>query len=159
MTKARGSYRVFRPLFAPIVAAGLLAAVVVGYAVLLWRVRAHPSWGSWDRITVGLFLAAGLIVVVRQALICARPSEEGLDVRNLFRRRQVQWAEIIAVRYAPGWPWVRLDLSDGTTLAVMAIQAADGRRAEREAARLAALVRAHEPPDFPPLEEGSGPST
>ncbi|MNW69284.1 hypothetical protein D3C74_482600 [compost metagenome] len=47
------------------------------------------------------------------------------------------------MRFGPGDPWVRLDLSDGKALAVMGIQRADGaRRSEEQAARLAALVQA-----------------
>jgi hypothetical protein len=38
-------------------------------------------------------------------------------------------------------PWVVLDLSDGGTLAVMAVQRADGERGMAEARRLQALVR------------------
>ena len=40
-----------------------------------------------------------------------------------------------------------LDLADGDTLAVMAIQGADGERGRVEATRLATLVAEHEAPD------------
>ena len=68
------------------------------------------------------------------------PDGAGLTVRNLLLTRRVEWAEIVSVRFGQGRPWVSLDLADGTTLAVMAIQAADGARAAREARRLATLV-------------------
>ena len=41
----------------------------------------------------------------------------------------------------------QLDLSDGTTLAVMAIQSADGEYGRREASRLAALITLNETED------------
>jgi hypothetical protein len=46
------------------------------------------------------------------------------------------------VQFGGGEPWVSLDLDDGDTLAVMAIQKADGEVSGREASRLAALVQA-----------------
>ena len=51
-------------------------------------------------------------------------------------------AEVVGVQFGGGEPWVSLDLDDGDTLAVMAIQKADGDVSGREASRLAALVQA-----------------
>ena len=45
--------------------------------------------------------------------------------------------------FGGGEPWVTLDLADGDTLAVMAIQRADGEDAVAEARRLATLVDVH----------------
>ena len=60
----------------------------------------------------------------------------------MLRRRRVDWAEIVAVRLGPDDPWVYLDLADGTALAAMGIQSADGDRARAAATELAALVAA-----------------
>ncbi len=70
----------------------------------------------------------------------ADPSPNGLVVRNVVRREELSWAQIVAVRFGDAEPWVTLDLSDGDTVAVMAIQRADGARAMAEARRLAGLV-------------------
>ena len=59
------------------------------------------------------------------------------------RDRELAWAQVVAVRFGGGDPWVTLDLDDGEVLAVMAIQRADGARGEAEARRLATLVAAH----------------
>ena len=69
--------------------------------------------------------------------------ERGLTVRNLVLVRRLEWAEVVDVRFGEGRPWVQLDLADGDTLAVMAIQRADGPAAQREARRLATLVARH----------------
>ena len=45
--------------------------------------------------------------------------------------------------------YLTLDLDDGDTLAVMAIQKADGERGRAEASRLAGLVAAHAAPEPP----------
>jgi hypothetical protein len=89
----------------------------------------------------------GLGVVIaalawRYASIIATPSREGLTVRNLVLTRTLEWPEIVGIQFGGGEPWVSLDLLDGDTLAVMAIQKADGEVAGREASRLAALVQA-----------------
>ena len=65
--------------------------------------------------------------------VIATPSREGLTVRNLVLTRTLEWPEIIGIQFGGGEPWVSLDLLDGDTLAVMAIQKADGEVAGREA--------------------------
>jgi len=126
-----------------IAAAGVCAAVLLVAAILPWS---GPNAVGWrDRIA---FLALAALLgwgLSRFALVGADPSESGLVVRNLLLTRRLEWAEVIGIRYGGGDPWVSLDLSDGDTLAVMAIQRADGERAAREAKRLAALIALHTP--------------
>lgn len=137
--------RPFRPRAARVVGT-VLAVLVPGFmlalAVLLPQVApARDTWG--DRI--GL-VAFGLLVgwfSLRQAGVRAVPDEAGLTVRNLFLTRRVEWAQVLSVRFGQNRPWVQLDLADGTTLAVMGIQQADGTRAHLEATRLATLVARH----------------
>jgi hypothetical protein len=64
-------------------------------------------------------------------------------VVNLFHSRHLDWAEVVAVRFGGGAPWVMLDLDDGDELAVMGIQRADGAFTQAEARRLATLVALH----------------
>ena len=62
-------------------------------------------------------------------------------MRNLVVTRTVAWAQVIDVEFGGGAPWVTLELDDTDTVAVMAIQRADGATAMTEAQRLAGLVR------------------
>ena len=99
-------------------------------------------WGLPDRI---MLFGLGVVIAAlawRYASIIAVPSREGLRVRNLVLTRSLEWPEIVGIQFGGGEPWVSLDLLDGDTLAVMAIQKADGEVAGREASRLAALVQA-----------------
>jgi Bacterial PH domain len=48
----------------------------------------------------------------------------------------------MSIQFSGGDPWVTLDLDDTDTVAVMAIQKADGEWGRREASRLAALIQA-----------------
>lgn len=99
-------------------------------------------WGPADRL---MLFAVGVVIAAlawRYASIVAVPSRSGLTIRNLLLTRTLEWPEVVGIQFGGGEPWVTLDLLDGDTLAVMAIQKADGEVADREASRLAALVEA-----------------
>lgn len=70
----------------------------------------------------------------------ATADEDGLVVVNGLRSRRFAWAQIVAVHLPAGAPWATLDLADGTTVAVMAFQGSDGRRARDGVRELRALV-------------------
>ncbi len=123
--------------------------VAVAQAIVLVTIAVVPpapgllEFGWYDRLGFVLVAAAVAWVLSRFAGVRADPSETGLHVRNLMTRRDLEWAEIVGVRFAGGDPWVTLDLSDGDTLAVMAIQRADGELGRTEARRLSTLVALH----------------
>jgi hypothetical protein len=141
---AADAYRPFVSRRARLVATvmgGLSLLVFVGLAVLLPRNAGLTTWQGGDRVLVagiGVLIAAACW---RYASIRAVPSPDGLVVRNLAVTRRVDWAQVIDVQFGGGAPWVTLELDDTDTLAVMAIQRADGEGAEQEAVRLATLVR------------------
>ena len=101
---------------------------------------AGASSTAWRSCSSGSPIAA---VMWRFATIRAVPSREGLVVRNLFTTRRLSWAQIVRVQFGGGAPWVTLDLDDTDTVAVMAIQKADGTISRAEAGRLSALVQVH----------------
>jgi Bacterial PH domain len=134
-----GTWAPFRPVRARRTALGFAiaqAVLLVGLAVVL------PGAGWIDRIGFVAVAAAIASVLLRFGLLRADPSPRGLVVRNLVRREDLRWEQIVGVRFGDGDPWVMLDLSDGDVLAVMAIQRADGARGQAEARRLATLVAA-----------------
>jgi Bacterial PH domain len=105
---------------------------------------------TFDRVA---FLGCAVVATVaihRLADVRAVATAEGLTVVNWARRRRLGWVEIVGVRLAPGDPWLQLDVSDGTTLAVMAIQAADGARAKALALEVAAAVTTYGSADATP---------
>lgn len=132
--------RPFRPRFARVVNLVIGGAVLVLTALLVAALTQVP-WS--DRAGIALVGLAVAWFCWREAAVVARPDEAGLTVRNLVVRRHLDWPEIVDVRFGEGRPWVQLDLADGDTLAVMAIQRADGAAAQREARRLATLVARH----------------
>ncbi|WP_087485213.1 PH domain-containing protein [Brachybacterium massiliense] len=89
-------------------------------------------------------LGVGVLVVVfchlqASVSVMARPHE--LVVRNLMRSRTLEWAEVIGISFPMGDPWAHLDLADGSTLPLQALQRYDGDRAIAAAHLLRDLVR------------------
>ncbi len=120
----------------------VVSLVVFGAIAILLPMNAGlTTWQPVDRL-----LVAGIGVVIalacwRYATIRAVPSLDGLVVRNLVVTRTLTWAQVVDVEFGGGEPWVTLELDDTDTIAVMAIQRADGAAAMTEAQRLAGLVR------------------
>jgi hypothetical protein len=117
------------------------AVVLVGLTVLLPAAGVPLGW--IDRIGFVAIAALAAFVLTKFARLRAEPGERTLVVQNFVYRTELEWAQIVAVRFGGGDPWATLDLDDGDTLAVMAIQRADGERGAAEAQRLATLVAEH----------------
>ena len=133
--------------------AGLTLLIFTGAALLLPGV--DPVVGGWSALDGLMLVSSGFAVAAllwRFASIRAVPSRGGLVIRNLLTTRRLEWAQIIGVQFGGGAPWLSLDLDDTDTVAVMAIQKADGAFGQAEAARLSALVQVHS--GLPPRAEG-----
>lgn len=129
-------------ILAPAIAASFLA-LAIALTVMEWpgwKPAVDPIW------MIGLGVGFGL-VLLRFASICAKAGPDGLFVRNIVATHRFEWSQIVSVSYseALGDSWATLSLSDGTTAAVMAIQAADGPRAREATDRLRILVDEHTP--------------
>lgn len=143
-------YAVFRPRRGRRVAltmAVLSLLIFVGGAISLPAV--DPLFGGWglpDRMLLVGCGAAISTLLWRYATIRAVPTKQGLVVRNLLTTRTLEWTQIVGVLFGGGAPWVSVDLDDTDTVAVMAIQKADGDFGQAEAGRLSALVQVHSRP-------------
>ncbi len=136
----------FRPRRGRAVALASAVLAVVVFAVVALLLPGEAAGGAWtpgDRLLFGLCGVAIAALLGRYAMIRAVPTTDGLAVRNIFLSRTVGWEHVEAVRFGGGEPWVTLDLDDGDTLAVMAVQRADGERSVVEAERLATIVARH----------------
>lgn len=148
MTAREELERPLRPHLARVVSVGLGVLVVLGAVGL---VVGLPAIGQ--PLTVGDHVGIVVLTLVicwflyRQATVAALPDAEGLTVRNLFVTRRLVWEEIVSVRFGPDRPWGYLDLDDGESVPVMALQQADGERGRLLARRLATLVALHEAED------------
>lgn len=135
----------FRPYLARRVILGLAVAVTAAIGVVTVILPPASEVGGFstrDRlgmVAVALIVLAGLWLLNRPRI---RADEAGLEVTNVFRRRRLEWAEVVAVSLRPDDPWLVLDLDDGSTLAAMGVQTSDGQRARVAAAQVDALVAA-----------------
>lgn len=133
----------FRPYLARRVLLGLAVVVTAAIGVvtaILPPATAVGGFSTGDRLAMVAFavlVLAGLWLLDRPRI---RADESGLEVTNVFRRRRLEWAEVVAVSLRPGDPWLVLDLDDGSTLAAMGVQTSDGERARVAAEQVAALV-------------------
>jgi hypothetical protein len=125
-----------------------LAGAIFGGALLT---VALVAWFAFDPETrarftifqrVTLLALGALAFSVFFALVRSRVVAETdrLVVVNGYRRREYEWAELIAVHLPPGAPWAVLDLADGTSASAMGIQGSDGGRAQRAVRELRALI-------------------
>lgn len=135
------TFRPTRGRWAALVAAAAFLLVMTVIAVLLPD-DGPAGFHLYDRllvVLVGLLVAAVLVALAR---VRVRADDVGVLVVNVVRRRHLAWAQVVTVRLSRDDPWAMLDLSDGTALAAMAIQTADGDRARTAALQLALLVEA-----------------
>jgi MFS family permease len=135
----------FRPRRGRAVSLGFAIATLVVFGVIALLLPGPAEEGNWrvgDRLFFAGLGVAIAYVLWRYASIRAIPTREELTVRNLFTTRAVSWRSIVDLRFSGGDPWVTVELEDTDTLAVMAIQRADGAHGRSEASRLAALVQA-----------------
>ncbi|PWN02765.1 hypothetical protein DJ010_10110 [Nocardioides silvaticus] len=136
--------RTWRP-FGPRIAAALFAVVLIGGFAWLWFSFDDYTRGQvsgLQRATVILFVGGGVALLNGLARSRISASEAGLVVVNGYRKRTLEWAQVVRVSMPPGAPWPKLDLDDGTTISAMGIHASDGGRAQSQVAELRALVDA-----------------
>lgn len=139
------TWRPLGPRIASIVASGVLVFIVA----LLWigfddETRARVT--TFQRLTVVAFVAGGVAILYAlvRSKVQARPDR--LVVVNGYRRHEYEWAEIVAVRFNDGAPWVSLDLADGTSAPAIGIQGSDGARARQAVRQLRLVLDSTQPP-------------
>lgn len=135
--------RTFRPLGVRI-AVYAFATVLLGTVLAIWvafppEVRAQFTF--FQRATVvffGLAAAACGYALARSRVVARLDS---VTVVNGYKTRRFEWNEIVAIALPTGSPWATIDLSDGTSVAVMGIQGSDGARATADVRSIRSLLR------------------
>jgi hypothetical protein len=126
-----------------LIAAWVGAVVTVGMFTMIAVVLRNSDTGVYFRfadqaalVLLGLFVGAGLLLLARPRV---RADTEGIEVRNILVSRRLPWALVERVAFPDGASWARLDLPDDEYIAVLAIQAVDGRYAVDAITRVRAL--------------------
>lgn len=131
MERATGLPRTWRPFGARVV--GTLSGVLVLVLVIAaWIGFGSDIRGQFTPLQIGTLAFLGLIALgVWFALMRSRvtASPDALTVVNGYRRRDYEWAQVVSVSLRRGAPWATMDLNDGETISLLAIQGSDGQRA------------------------------
>jgi hypothetical protein len=136
--------RTWRPLGPRVVGVAVTLALVAVVAVG-WLGFDDETRAKFTVFQLGTLVFFGLIyLALMLALVRSRAVAyaDRLVVVNGFRRHEYEWPFIVAARLPPGAPWVTLDLADGETASVLAIQGSDGQRARTALRELRSLVAA-----------------
>ncbi len=114
--------------------------IVLAGAWISFPESAKQGFNLWQRLTTVLLF--GLYIAAVYGLMRSRVTAgvDGLTVVNGYRTRVYAWAQVVAIRLPVGAPWASLDLDDGSTASVMALQGSDGLRAVRAVAEIRALL-------------------
>jgi hypothetical protein len=119
--------------------------VVFGVVALLLPGRQGDSAGAFgpgDQIAffcIGLLLAWAALQFTR---VRVAADATGIRIRNYVGEKVLPWQVVAAVRLDDGAPWASLDLHDDDTVALLAVQANDGRHAVDAVLALRALLAA-----------------
>ncbi|MBO9521211.1 MAG: PH domain-containing protein [Nocardioidaceae bacterium] len=127
--------------------ARLMGTVAGGFTLVL-LVAVWIAWGPDIRAKFDTFQRGTLVFLILlagavwYALMRSRVTATvaGITVVNGYRKRELEWAEVVAVNLRRGAPWAGLDLSDGTSISAIAIQGSDGQRAVEAVRELRRLV-------------------
>ncbi len=105
---------------------GLLILVVGAWVAFPPEVKeTFTLFQRGTAIGLGLMAFAAWFALVRSRVVA---TEKHLTVVNGYKRRDFEWAQVVAIHMPPGAPWATLDLDDGDTCSVMGIQSSDGDR-------------------------------
>jgi hypothetical protein len=125
-----------------------IAVIVLGTMLLLlctfaWlgfdpEVRAKFTFFQRSTLVFLALLAGSVGYALARSRVVA--SQDGLVVVNGYRRHHYEWPEVLSVHLPPGAPWATLDLADGTTTSLLAIQGSDGERARSAVRTLRTLI-------------------
>jgi hypothetical protein len=147
MTDQVGLPHTWRPRGVRIVGTvlGILLLAMVVTVWIAWGADVRATFTFMQRVTlvgIGLSAFAVWFGLVRTSVTA---DEHGVTVVNGYRRRAYEWSQLVAINLRRGAPWAGLDLSDGTSISMMAIQGSDGQRAVRAVQELRRLVAAYTP--------------
>ena len=128
-----------------------IAGTVLGGMLLVLAITVWIAWGADVRARFTVFQRSTLVFLGLLAFACwyalvrsrVTAAEHGVTVVNGYRRREFEWSQVVSINLRRGAPWAGLDLSDGTSISMVAIQGSDGDRAIRAVRELRRLVAEH----------------
>ena len=135
----------FHPRIVALMAAGMGLSLIAVFGVIWFRLPAdaRDTFSWFQRLTLLAFFGAVLWILYRMTTLRVTAYADHLRIRNVFKSYTLTWPEVSALRFRSGDAWLQLFDADGNRLGILAVQAAEGRRAGRAAKELAAVAREH----------------
>jgi len=124
---------------------GGMLLVLIAFVWVALGAELRGQFTTFQRITLiflGLLLFGSYHSLVRSRVTA---TATGLTVVNGYRARTYEWSQVISVSLRRGAPWGTLDLSDGTTVALIGVQGSDGGRAQRAIREIRETIAANTP--------------
>ncbi len=136
-----------------LITGSILSVILVGGSAGLWMAMgplAQSEW-TWPQIlTIVFFLVVIVAVIMGIGLSKVSVGPDGVTIRNAVMVNHYAWDQVDDFVMAPGDSWVHLQLvddeEDGAAHMVLAVQRAEGDRAEEHLAQLRAMVRRYKQP-------------
>jgi len=135
----------FRPRVLPVMTTVMGVSLVAVFTVVAVRLpeSSQRTFTLFQQLTLLAFAGAVLWILYRMATLRVAAYDDGLAVRNVFRSYRLPWDRVKVLRFASGDPWLQLFDAENNRLGILAVQAADGPRANRAATALASVAKAH----------------
>jgi hypothetical protein len=129
----------YRPIGARIVAYVVGVVIIVVSFVISAAMPKNVVFTGGQIMTLLLILLAILAALHGIGRSFVRVDDNGLDIRNGYRRHRIAWSEVRALVMKKGapWPTVVLNGPDERHVILFAIQGSDGGAASRAVADLA----------------------
>lgn len=138
--------RVLRPRAALLTAVVLSAILLVGCALgwLLLPAEVRVLFTPIQVATLALFVVVMIALMLAVGLSVVVITDAGLVIRNGLRTHVVGWEHVTGVRFGPDDSWAFVDLEgEPDSRPLLAVQRADGDRAEAAVGELRAALAAH----------------
>lgn len=132
----------FRPRVLPMIATTMALSLVAVFTVVWVELATKSEFTPFQIATLIVFALVILWILYRMATLRLTAYDDRLEIRNVFRSYDLEWARIRALRFTAGDPWLQLFDAEGNRIGVLAIQSADGARASVAARELAGVARA-----------------
>ena len=119
---------------------GAMLVLICAFAWFGFDPEIRAKFTLFQRSTIvfiGLLYAVAGYALARSRVVA---TEAGVLVVNGYKRRDYAWAEIVSIHLPAGAPWATVDLADGTTASLLAIQGSDGDRARSAVRTLRSLI-------------------
>lgn len=135
----------FHPRILALMAGVMGLSLIAVFGVIWFRLPedARDTFSWFQRLTLLAFFGAVLWILYRMTTLRVTAYADRLRIRNVFKSYTLSWDEVSALRFRSGDAWLQLFDADGNRLGILAVQAAEGRRASLAAKELAAVAREH----------------